>query len=181
MKIANKIIKRVEEGLSIAIGGLRKVTSYLTPKDDWVEVMRRRYALAGDKLLRRFGRPLVRKVGSRDYAYTVNATGDKTEEIIMRKYQRNLASTRKFRMVGGSRDWADGSFVYDPDDTDWQHHVYIFENDNGITDVYAHKEKSAEHDPYGHVTEAAEPGDYKDMVKELLQIHGLRFHSSKYE
>lgn len=48
MTVADKFIARVAPALSTTIGYIRTGTSYLTPKDDWVEALRRRLAVAGN-------------------------------------------------------------------------------------------------------------------------------------
>jgi hypothetical protein len=175
MTIADDFIKRVAPALSRLIGGIRTASSYLTPKDDWVEGLKRRFALLGDPLLAPLGRPLVAEKGRADYVCTVEADTDKVEVAVMARYQRNLTSTRKYRVIEGDRDWAVGSFVHDPEDTDWQHHVYLFDNDDGTTDVYAHKETSAEHDPYGHVTDPQVHGDPDGLARGTLEEAHLTY------
>jgi len=169
MSTADKFIKRVAPTLSTAIGYIRTGTSYLTPQDDWVEGLKRRAALAGDPFLAPFGRPLVFECHDKDYFATAKENSDKVEVALFSKYQRNLTSTRKYRVKNGKRDWADGSWVHDPDDTEWQHHVYLFDRPDGGTDLYGHKETSAEHDPYGHVTDNQTHGDPDGIARGELE------------
>jgi len=165
---ADKFIKLQASALSTVIGYIRDGTSYLTPQDDWVEGLKRRLALIGDPFLRPLGRPLVFECHDQDYFATAKVNSDKVENAIYPYYQRNLTSTRKFRLVDGTREWADGSYVHDPDDTEWQHHVYLFDNGDGTTDLYGHKEKSAEADPYGHVTGKQIHGDPDGIARGTL-------------
>jgi hypothetical protein len=178
MSIANSFIKRVAPALSTIIGYIRGATAYLTPKDDWVESLKRRLAVPLDKFTRPFGRPLVYEKGRADYFCSAEASPDSIERAIMPRYQRNLTSTRKYRRLSdGSRQWADGSFVYDPDDTDWQHHVYIFpsKHTDGQADLYGHKETSAEKDPYGHVTDEQVHGDPDGITRGKLDEAGIQY------
>jgi hypothetical protein len=178
MTIADSFIKRVAPTLSTIIGYIRGATAHLSPKDDWVEGLKRRLAVAGDRFTRPLGRPLIYEKGQADYFCSAEASPDSIERAIMPRYQRNLTSTRKYRRLSdGSRQWADGSFVYDPDDTDWQHHVYIFpsKHTDGQTDVYGHKETSAEADPYGHVTDEQTHGDPARRVRLLLKEAGIEY------
>jgi hypothetical protein len=176
MTIANKLIKRVAPTLSTIIGYIRGATAYLTPKDDWVESLKRRLVVPLDKFTRPFGRPLVYEKGRADYFCTAEADSDKVEVAIAPRYQRNLTSTRKYRVLeDGARDWAVGSWVLDPADTEWQHHVYLFDNGDGTTDLYGHKETSAEKDPYGHVTDEQVHGDPDGIARGKLEEAGVQY------
>jgi hypothetical protein len=175
MSIANKFIKRAEPLLSVTIGGIRTATSYLTPRNDSIETLRRYLALVVNPLLSPLGRPLVTECHDEDYAFTANVNADKVEWAITERYQRNLTSTRKYRVIDGEREWADGSWVYDPDDTEWQHHVYLFDNGDGTCDVYGHKEPSAEFDPYGHVTADQLHGDPDGLARGELERRNINF------
>jgi len=121
-----------------------------------------------DPLTRPFGRPLTAKKGRRDYVLTVDVDSDAVERAIYPQYQRNLTSTRKYRTIGSERQWANGSYVFDPSETKYQHHAYLFSNEDETTDVYAHKEWSAEHHPYEHVTEQQAHGDPDNRITLLM-------------
>lgn len=191
MSVATRIIDRFSSTLSTAISWIRHVSSRLGPRDDWVEGLRRQLALRLDTITRPLGRPLVRYKGRADHCYTVDASSDRIEQTLHPTYQRNLSSTRKYRYIGGDgrvidkdarshvrgprRDWAVGSWVYDPDSTNWQHHVYLFDNKDGATDVYAHREPSAEIDPKGHVSGRQSHGDPDGLVRQLLDEHRLPY------
>ena len=175
MSLADKFIERAAPALSKIIGYIRTGTSYLGPEDDWVEGLKRRLAVKLDPYTRQYGRPLIFECHDEDYFATAKATADEVELAIASLYQRNLTSTRKYRFIEGERDWADGSWVYDPDDTDWQHHVYLFENDDGTSDLYGHKEKSAEKDPLGHVMDAQEHGDPDSIARERISTFSIQY------
>ena len=174
-----QFIKNRAVQIGRTIGYIRDLSAYLGPKDDWIEGLRRRILVLLDPAASVLGRPLIREKGGRDYIGTVEATDNEFESAIMPPYQRNLTSTRKYRIIDGERQWADGSFVYDPDDTDWQHHVFIFPEEVGEDGtvkklaVYGHKEKSAEKDPVGHVSDPQEPGDPDNILKKQLRKHNI--------
>lgn len=159
MPPADKLIRRFSAVLQAVISFVRAVTSTLGPEDDWVEALRRRLAVGLHPFTAPFGRPLVFEAHEEDRICTVSASPDGVERALATHYQRNFSSTRKYRVVDGHRQWAAGAWVDDPDDTRWQHHVYLFENPDGGTDVYGHKEISAEKDPHGHVTGRQIHGD----------------------
>jgi hypothetical protein len=175
MSLANKFIRRVEPSLSRLLGGVRTATSYLTPRDDWIEGLKRRLAVRLDPITRPLGRSLIAHKRERERFATVDACPDKVEVALFGRYQRNLASTRKYRMRDGERDWAVGSYVHDPDDTEWQHHVYLFDNGDGTTDVYGHKEQSAAKNPYGHVTGRQQAGDPDGLARGEIALAGLSY------
>lgn len=175
MSIANRFISRVAPALKTAIGYIRTATSYLSPRDDWVEGLKRRVAVKLDPYTRPLGRRLIAEKGRDDYVCTAQATPDEVEVALFGTYQRNLTSTRKYRMTDGARDWAVGSFVYDADDTKWQHHVYLFDNGDGTTDLYGHREISAEKDPHGHVSGPQVHGDPNGVARVQLDEAGVEY------
>lgn len=191
MTIVKKFIKKNKEAISKVIGGIRAVASFLTPQDDWVEGLRRRVATKLDPITTPLGRPLTFHCHDADYMYRVDVDTDTMEKAIYPTYQRNLSSTRKYRYIDAhgepipkgeendqlsEKQWAVGSWVLDPDDTVWQHHVYLFSSgDAGENkcDVYGHKEISAEKDPSGHVSGDQENGDPDENVIPLLADAGI--------
>lgn len=191
MSIVGTYIKKFASTLKKVIGAFREFTSYLTPADDWVEGLKRRLVTKANPIMSRIGRPLVFHCHDEDFMYTVDKDSDAVERAIHPTYQRNLTSTRKYRYVdehgepipkgeeGGqlsTQQWSAGSWVLDPDDTDWQHHVYLFEDgDAGEArcDIYGHKEISAEKDPHGHVSGEQENGDPDENVVPLLADAGI--------
>lgn len=175
MNPALKFVKRVAPALSTTIGYLRDGIAYLGPEDDWIEGLKRRLAVKVDPFIRPLGRPIIFEAQHEDYFESVEATGDEVEVALMQRYQRNFASTRKYRLADGERQWASGSFVYDPENTEWQHHVYIFENENGTIDLYGHKETSAEHDPFGHLTDEQYHGDPDGLARGEIEKSGINY------
>lgn len=172
MSLATKLIRSYRKPLGKLLGAVRRVEEYLGPEDDWVEDDRRILYEAADKFLRPLGRPTIRNIdqrGAGDYVTTAAASPDEVEVALDDAgYDRNLLSTRKYRSAhDGGRQWAVGSYVLDPADTDWQHHVYIFPSPDGGTDIYAHRETSVR-DPHGHVTDEQTGGDPNDRVETAL-------------
>lgn len=168
-----KFIKRRTTIIGAVLGAVRGVTVFLGPGDDWVERVRKRVYRAADDEMSDAGRPTTRKKGPADYVTTVHATADAVERAIHPQYQRNVTSTRKYRDVDEREiQWAVGSWVYDPKDTEWQHHVYLFESPDGGCDVYAHRETSVRY-PYGHLDDAQEHGDPNGRVRGILHAAGF--------
>jgi hypothetical protein len=109
--------------------------------------------------------------------YTVAKDSDAVERALHPQYKRNLISTRQYRTVTGERQWADGSWVYDPDDTEWQHHVYLFDTgsyNEAHTDIYGHKEASAADTPTEAHRSWQKHGDPDENVLALLAKAGLQ-------
>lgn len=191
MSIVANYIKKTESTLKKVLVAVREGASYLTPQDDWVEGLKLRIVSKVNPLTKPLGRPLVFHCHDEDYMYTVNKDSDAVEKAVHPTYQRNLASTRKYRYVDehgdaipkgkeddklSTKQWAVGSWVLDPDDTEWQHHIYLFEaGDAGEEkcDIYGHKETSAAKDPHGHVTDNQEHGDPDENVVPLLGDAGI--------
>jgi len=171
-----KLIKNHSDKLKTVITTFKKYTSKLTPEDDWVEPLRRRILVLLDPIFRPLGRNLIFECHDEDYMYTVAKDSDAVERGLYPQYKRNLTSTRKYRMVDGERQWTSGSWVYDPDDTEWQHHVYLFDTgsyNEAHTDIYGHKEASAANDPSAHHRSWQEHGDPDENVVKLLAEAGL--------
>jgi hypothetical protein len=176
MNPALRFVKQSATALSTTIGYLRDGMAHLGPEDDWIEGLKLRLAQKADKFIRPLGRPIVFEAQSEDYFGTVEASTDKVEAALMPRYQRNFASTKKYRMIGGKKQWAVGSFVYDPEDTEWQHHVYLFEIEDGTgCQLYGHKETSAEYDPYGHLTDEQYHGDPDGITRGELDKAGVEY------
>lgn len=191
MSIVRKYIKRFESKLKRIIGAVRNGMSYLTPQDDWIEGLKLRLVLIVNPLIAPLGRPLIFHAHDDDYMYRVNKSSDTVERAIHPTYQRNFSSTRKYRYIDSHGDpvpkgeeedtlstkqWASGSWVLDPDDTEWQHHVYLFDSGDvgeSTCDVYGHKEASAEDDPSEHVSGKQVNGDPEENVVPLLADAGI--------
>lgn len=191
MSLADKLIKRAAPTISTAVQYLRDATARLSPNDDWVEGFRRRVLLFLDPYTAPYGRPLVFHAHDEDYFTTADAGDTEIESALYGLYQRNAASTKKYRYIDSpgsaipkdkindyddkERQWTNGSWVHDPDDTDWQHHVYLFTNDDGTTDLYGHKEPSAEKDPSGHVSADQEHGDPDGLARAQLDKNEINY------
>jgi len=125
------------------IAAVRRAERFLGPEDDWVEDDRRILFETAQSVVGDSYRYFTFEKGERDYVTIVQADPDTVERALMPPYQRNLLSSRKYRTHhSGGKQWACGSFVIDAPNTDWQHHVYLFETADGNTDVYAHRETS---------------------------------------
>lgn len=166
------LARRFRKPLSCVLGVVRRVERFLGPDDDWVEDDRRVLFEALDGLA---GHSFTKKKSARDYITTAHATPDAVEQALdAAGYQRNLASTRKYRTHhDGGKQWAVGSWALDPADTDWQHHVFLFPSPDG-TDLYGHKEATVR-DPVEHVTEGVIPGDPHDHARDALAAAGVGY------
>jgi hypothetical protein len=167
------IAKRLDPYLEPLMGAVRVAERWLGPDDDWVEDDRR---IAYEWAQRHFGHlhTFAREKGPADYFTTAHARPDVVERVLHDGgYQRNLASSRKYRTHhDGGKQWAVGSWVLDPTDTDWQHHVYLFPAPNGGTDVYGHRETSVR-EGAEHLTEPQTHGDPNGRVRGLLSDAGI--------
>lgn len=171
--ISDWFIDRFHGELSWLLSRVRNWERALGPDDDWVEDDRRLLFESLDWLLRPAGRPTIGEVPVEDHVLTVSASPDRVEELLAESdYQRNLLSTRKYRDLApenGGRQYAVGSWVLDPSDTDWQHHVYLFPTPQGGTEVYSHKEPSVR-DPDAHVDpETGVHGDPDGLLDEVFE------------
>lgn len=151
MTIADKFIKTFEPQIAAVLRAVRRIEEYLGPSDDWVEDDRRVIYEIANAIGSLIGRTTVSEVNPDDLTYSTPASPDDVEEAIHPHFQRNLLSTRKYRVPEeGGRQWAVGSWVLDPDDTDWQLHTIFFPRKGGGTDIYCHREASvtepSEHD-----------------------------------
>ena len=161
--------------LEPTLAAVRRVERFLGPEDDWVEEDRRIVSEAAQSHLGHL-HTFVYHVGEADYILTTECSPDQFERVITPTYQRNLLSGRKYRTGhSGGKQWAVGSYVIDPTDERWQHHVYIFPAKGGGTDVYAHKETSVR-EGAEHLTDKmhrAEPHNLFD----LLDHEGVEYES----
>jgi hypothetical protein len=189
------LARRFRKPLSRILGAVRCLERFLGPDDDWVEDDRRVLFETLDGLL---GHSFTMEKSPRDYITTAHATPDAVEKALdAAGYQRNLVSTRKYRTHhDGGKQWAVGSWVLDPADTDWQHHVFLFpapdgstdlsgespdsvENEQGLScDVYGHKEATVR-DPVDHVTDGVIPGDPHDHARDALDAAGMGYGQRK--
>ena len=126
--------------------------------------------VAGDAIL------WVSEKGGRDddeYQYTVTASvPDVVRELRNAGASLHLLSSLKRR----PEDFADGDMTGDPlsnahvvwtvDDTGDQVEAYLFANDDGTVDVYAHTEASVDH-PIAHLTGEQRDGDRYGTLPDL--------------
>jgi hypothetical protein len=168
--------------LSTLIDAVRRIERFLGPEDTWVSDSRRILYECADSVLRPLGFPTVREKGPADYVVTAHATANVIERVLdSAGYQRNVLSTRKYRTHhSGGKQWAVGSWVYDPADTDWQHHVYLFEAPDGGTDIYAHRETSVR-EGLEHRTDTNQThGDPNGRVRRALDAAGIDYGTRNF-
>lgn len=172
------LARRLRGPLSRIIGAVRWLERFLGPDDDWVEDDRRRLFEWLDKLP--LDHSFTLEKSARDYITTAQASPDAVEVALdAAGYQRNLVSTRKYRTHhDGGKQWAVGSYVYDPADTDWQHHVFLFKAPDGGTDVYGHRETSVT-EPVGHLTDGVTPGDPENRARTALRSANINYSTRK--
>jgi hypothetical protein len=159
--------------LSRIISVIRRIEQFLGPDEDWVEDDRRKLF---EFLDGKFGHAFTMEKSARDYITTAQESPDAVEVALHRAgYQRNLVSTRKYRTHhSGGKQWAVGSYVYDPVDTDWQHHVFLFPAPDGETDVYGHREATVR-EPVDHVTDGVTPGDPHLRARNALKETNIQY------
>lgn len=171
------IIDKYDDKIATLLAAVRRIERFLGPDDDWIEDDRRIVYEAADSLLRPIGRPTIREKGTADYVTTAHATPDAIERVFHNAgFQRNLLSTRKYREDhGGGRQWAVGSWVLDPLDTNWQYHIFLFPSPNGGCDIYGHREASVT-EPAAHSGgDELRHGDPNGRVRGLLSEVGVPF------
>jgi len=162
------------------MGAVRRAERFLGPEDDWVEDDRRILFEAAQRHLGHLHAFAYEK-GPAEYLTTVECSPDEFETAIMPPYQRNLASARKYRTYhGGGKQWACGSFAIDglrSDDSKFveQHHVYIFETEDGHTDVHTHRETSVT-EGAEHLTESNQHNADPHVLFDILDREGLAYH-----
>jgi hypothetical protein len=169
---------RLDPILEPLMRAVRYAERFLGPEDDWVEEDRR---IAYEAAQHHFGHlhTFIREKGKADYVTTVHADSDAVERVLSSEgYDRNLASTRKYRTHhGGGRQWAVGSFATElpaRDGLERQHHVYLFEAPSGATDVYAHAETSVV-EGAEHLTETRQEQGAAKGLFDIFDRHGLEY------
>jgi len=177
------LAERVNPLLEVVIPAVRRVERFLGPEDDWVEDDRRILYEATQRHLGHL-HTFVQEVGRGNYVTTVKASPDEVEEALMPPYQRNLVSTRKYRTYhGGGKQWACGSFVIDGIAGDHgyveQHHVCIFETEEGYTDVHAHRETSAT-EGSEHLTDSHHEHGDPHVLFDVFDRAGLAYHGREF-
>ena len=147
--LARRVITNHERKLRLIFRLIRGVESFLGPEDDWVEDDRRRLF---EWLQKRYGDSytFVYHIDDTDYVTSVPLSPDEVDVLLHNNsYERNLVSGRKYRTYNGSKQWAHASWAryYIPEQ---QHHVFLFENEDNGTDIYAHYEDDVV-DPAAHL------------------------------
>jgi hypothetical protein len=171
MSVADYLLDNHRSIVSRVMSWVRYGERLLGPDDDWVEDDRRLLFETLNPLGEALGRPLVQRASEQGFVGHVPTSPDAYElRLVERGYQRNLASTRKYRIPAGDggRQWAVGSWVLDPVEEPWQHHVYLFRGRDGGVDVYAHLEPSVRR-PREHVS--TDTGVHGDPLGLLGDIH----------
>lgn len=120
-----------------------------------------------DPWARARGRPLVRTKGDADYVETVDENARAWASTLWGPFDPHLIATAKRRRVGAGHQWAHSQFVHFHNDGT-QTEVYLFANDDGTTDVYAHVE-GAITDPEAHLTADQRHGDARDVYKAKMK------------
>jgi len=195
--------RKLDPLLEPAISAVRRLERFLGPDDDWVEDDRRILYEAAQRHLGHL-HTFTREKGRAEYVTTVKADPDTVEGALMPPYQRNLVSTRKYRTYrGGGKQYACGSFVIDGIAGDFeassdeaslndssrsasrehgyveQHHVYLFETEDGYTDVHAHRETSATEGDE-HLTETHQEQGDPHVLFDVFDRVGLAYHDRGY-
>ncbi len=178
------MIQKLDSMLEDVIAAVRRAERFLGPEDDWVEDDRR---IVFEAAQRYFGHlhTFTKEKAPNEYVATVDATPNEVERALMPPYQRNLASNRKYRTYhDGGKQWACGAFVITgldgPHGYDEQHHVYLFETEDGKTDVHAHRETAAK-EGIEHITETHQEHGEERNLFDLFERHGLNYEIRDYE
>jgi hypothetical protein len=176
-------IDRFSGQLSTILSTVRRQEQKLGPSAHGLVAPRARLWQAVDPIFRAGGRPAVRPKGVADYVTTVDVSREQVEQALWPKYHRNFLSTKKYRWrkAGDTfeRDWAIGSWVYDPEETDTQHHVYLFESPDGGIDLYAHREASVRN-PGEHTTGRQTHGDPDGRARARLEDASLDYTEREF-
>lgn len=128
-------------------------------------------------------RELVREKGQEDYVCTVRDTLHELQTALDQAgWTYNPVSTEKYRTIeteGGEvieqydvATWA----LRDGATAETQLHAYVFRNENGTLDVYAHSEDNFVSDPAGH-TDAGDMrhGDPDGRLRDDLEEAGIDY------
>lgn len=176
-------INRFSGQLSKVLSAVRRQEQKLGPGAHGLVAPRARLWQVADPIFRAGGRPTVRAKGVADYVTTVDASREQVEQALWPKYHRNFLSTKKYRWRKSGdtfeRDWAIGSWVYDPKDTDTQHHVYLFESPGGGIDLYAHREPSVRN-PGKHTSGRQTHGDPDGYARARIDDASLEYAAREF-
>jgi len=155
---------------------VRRIERHLSPADGWASKLREiAYKAAQIVLSPLIGIQFTREKSRADYICTVQADVGTIETALWNaEYQRNMLSTWKYRNVDGKRQDIVSAWVYDPPETETQHDVYLFENNDGTVDVYGHKEPSVRN-PTEHLDlSTGIHGDPDNRAKAALAEAGIK-------
>lgn len=152
---------------------VRRVEPLFGPNQQWVERLRQNVWYAAEQ---RFGDSytFVRHKGTADYVCTTAASpAEIAQTLYAEGYQRNILSTVKTR--NKDKQYVHSAWVLDAPDTEWQQDVFIWENKNGTTDVYSHKEPSVRR-PKAHLDlSTGTHGDPDKRVRNTLDAAGIGY------
>jgi len=117
----------------------------------------------------RRGRPLVRTKGYREDAEFVQTLHQPPRSVYQQlagAFDPHLIATAKARTTPDGRQWSHSQLVTYHDDGK-QTEVFLFDNGDGSTDLYAHFEGSVS-DPAAHLTDPQRDGDVRGVLNEVL-------------
>lgn len=154
------------------MSAVRRIEPFFGPDDGWVEtlrqtVWRRAESFLGDK------HTFVRDKERADYVTTANVSPQRVVRALYTNgYQRNLLSTVKTR---NENEYVHSAWVLDTPDTEWQQDVFLWENEDGSTDVYSHKEPSVRR-PKAHLDlSTGIHGDPDGRVRDVLHKSDINY------
>lgn len=175
--------------LAILLALIARYQKRISLEDKWVFRWKHKVLyslnpiLSKDKL---FGREFIRDKTpdkwwtAREYAYSTDATVKEVKEAASEVYETNLASTSKYRVIDGEKQWELWSFKYSIPDTDKMYHLYIFEGHGDYnTDMNQHKETDWEDDPKGHEDDKQKRGDPEGFLKNVMNKAGISVERDK--
>lgn len=150
----------------------RRVEQFFGPDDSWVETLRQTAWRCAQRLAGGT-HTFVRDKGRADYVTTADASAQRVARALYANgYQRNIMSTVKTR---NGDEYVHSAWVLDSADTDWQQDVFMWENEDGTTDVYSHKEPSVRR-PKAHLDlSTGIHGDPDGRVRDVLDGAGIDY------
>jgi len=153
---------------------VRRIEPFFGPDAQWVERLRQRSWRVAQKLLGDT-HTFVRNKNRTDYEYTAHVPPQRVVGALYAEgYQRNILSTVKTR---NGNEYVHSAWVLDTEDTEWQQDVFIWDNGDGSTDVYSHKEPSVRN-PKKHLDlSTGVNGDPDGRVRDVLETHGIEYNT----
>jgi len=122
------------------------------------------FAALDSRARSKYNRPLVRTKDYRedhlDFVETTDGNARAVASTLWASFDPHLIATAKRRHTPDGLQWAHSQWVYYHDDGT-QTEVYLFDNGDGTTDVYAQLEGSIK-DPEAHLTDDQRHGDVRD-------------------